>query len=99
MDGRKKRRKGEERKEKGRKEEKRKEILRVSIINFAFLDPQEILRVSIINFDSLIHRKAIQEYLSRSSHCGSVEMNLTSIPEDESIIPGLTQCVQDPALP
>ena len=34
-----------------------------------------------------------------SSHCGSVEMNLTSIHEDTGWIPGLTQWVKDLALP
>ena len=35
---------------------------------------------------------------SRSSHCGSVVMNLTSIHEDVGLIPGLTQWLKDPAL-
>ena len=33
-----------------------------------------------------------------SSHCGSVETNLTSIHEDEGLIPGLAQWVEDLAL-
>ena len=35
----------------------------------------------------------------RSSHCGPVVTNLTSIHEDESSIPGLSQWVRHPALP
>ena len=31
----------------------------------------------------------------RSSHCGTVEMNPTSIYEDVGSIPGFTQCVKD----
>ena len=35
----------------------------------------------------------------RSSHCGSMETNLTGNHEDASLIPGLAQWVKDPALP
>ena len=40
-----------------------------------------------------------QEDPTRSSHCGSVEMNLTSISKDVGSIPGLTQGVKGLVLP
>ena len=41
----------------------------------------------------------IYKWIDRSSHCGAAEMNPTSTHEDAGSIPGLTQWVNDPALP
>ena len=41
----------------------------------------------------------IQKNQSRSSHCGSVETNLTSVHGDEGFNPRLAQWVRDPVLP
>ena len=40
---------------------------------------------------------AVEEKI-RSSHCGTAEMNLTSIHEDVGLIPVLTEWVKDLAL-
>ena len=44
-------------------------------------------------------KNSIFECFGGRSHCGSVEMNPTSILEDVSSIPGLEQWVKDPVLP
>ena len=44
------------------------------------------------------HGELYSMFCDKSSHCGSVETDLTSIPEDDSGIPGLAQWVKDPML-
>ena len=44
-------------------------------------------------------KKAAIKSQDRSSHCGSEVMNMASIHEDLSLIPGPTQCVGNLALP
>ena len=46
-----------------------------------------------------LERKHFEELFSGSSHCGTVETNLTSIQADVDSIAGLAQWVKDPALP
>ena len=45
-----------------------------------------------------IYSTDVKTYIQGSSHCGSVETNPTSIHEDASLIPALSQGVKDPAL-
>ena len=73
---------------------------------------KRITRVTIIEYDNY-NNKLHKSYMNVvsfkisyginlmpwSSYRGSVETNLTSIHEDTDSIPGLTQCVKDPALP
>ena len=40
-----------------------------------------------------------KEYYTWNSHCGTTEMNPTSIHEDAGSIPGLAQWIKDPLLP
>ena len=47
---------------------------------------------------ALLRHRHIKNSYHCSSHCGSVEMNLTSICEDVGLIPGLAQGVKDLAL-
>ena len=44
--------------------------------------------------DSSPPKRPIFKQRPRSSHCGSVETNLTSIHEEAGLIPGLTQWVK-----
>ena len=46
-----------------------------------------------------LNKTIIQRDTCESSHCGTEETNLTSIHEDEGLIPGLDQRVGDLALP
>ena len=46
-----------------------------------------------------MNQKTLKIYESKSSHCGSVVTNPTSIHEDEGSIPSLAQWVKDLALP
>ena len=47
---------------------------------------------------TVISEGCFEDCLSWNSHCGSVETNSISIPEDKDLIPGPTQWVEDPAL-
>ena len=56
---------------------------------------QGIIRKLIHRVSPIVYQKC---YL-RSSHCGPVVKNLTSIHEDEGLIPGPAQWIKDLALP
>ena len=43
-------------------------------------------------------KKSCLKYTKRSSPCGSVETSLTSVNEDEGLIPGPSRWVKDMAL-
>ena len=53
---------------------------------------------SVLSFWDLCNAN-VRSFLKRSSHCGSTEMNVTSIHEDAGSVLGLTQWVKDPVLP
>ena len=49
--------------------------------------------------DKIVNLFELIKKVDRSSHCGTVETNLTSNHEVAGSIPGLTLQVKDPALP
>ena len=58
----------------------------------------ELLLVFILFLRYLLKTQLKKNIICRSSHCGSAEMNPTSIHEGAGSIPGLDQWVKDLAL-
>ena len=66
---------------------------------FHFLIPcPALLNTSYLSYSKMLQCSKKKKSQFRSSHCGTAEMNPTSIHEGAGSIPGLTQWVRDPAL-
>ena len=67
-------------------------------LGLPFLEKQGMQCSCILNWQYVLFT-AFKNLCSGSSHCGSEEMDLTSIHEDAVSIPGLAQWVEDLVLP